>query len=139
MTCADRVRIAEPVVAAIAAHAQREQPFECCGLLLGTSDRVSQAWPATNLDHSPARFLIDPRDHFAALKAARAAGLRVVGAYHSHPSGPSVPSRTDLEEANDPELLHIIVSPGPRESVPAIRAFRLDQGNFHEVTLVPEP
>jgi proteasome lid subunit RPN8/RPN11 len=57
------------------------------------------------------RFLVDPADHFAAIRIARSMRLEVVGAYHSHPSGPPVPSATDLAEAHSGgEFLHVILS-----------------------------
>src|SRR5690606_29069832 len=90
--------------AAIIAHAGREAPRECCGLLIGREGLVENAWPAANLREGEVAFLVSPEDHFAAIRHARATGRLVIGAYHSHPRSPAVPSATDLEEANDPEL-----------------------------------
>jgi proteasome lid subunit RPN8/RPN11 len=55
------------------------------------------------------RFLIDPRDFAAADREARAAGLEIVGFYHSHPDHPAVPSRFDRDMAM-PEQSYVIVS-----------------------------
>jgi proteasome lid subunit RPN8/RPN11 len=115
----------------IIAHARREAPRECCGLLIGTEDLVEQAWPAANLREGEVAFLVSPADHFAAIRHARATGQLVVGAYHSHPRSPAVPSSTDIEEANDPELLHVIVSLAT--DPPSVRAYRLADGLATEI------
>ena len=120
---------------AILDHARRALPDECCGLLIGAAagaeTQITLACPARNLRQSPTRYLIDPADHFAAIRSARRAGLAVVGAYHSHPASPPSPSPTDTQEANDAELLYVIASPILAE----VRAYRLDGGRLRRVEL----
>ena len=132
-----RVRIRQQVIDAVILHASREVPNECCGLLLGLSDRLDESYAARNLSASPTRFLIDPADHFAAIRHARATGRTVRGAYHSHPRGPSVPSPTDAVELNDSSLLQLIVS--LEDDQPHIGVFEWRLGNFVAVDLVREP
>jgi len=132
-----RVRIRQPVIEAVIVHARREVPNECCGLLLGLSDQIDESYPARNLSASPTRFLIDPVDHFAAIRHARASGRAVRGAYHSHPRGPSVPSATDAAELNDSSLLQMIVS--LQHGDPHIGVFEWRLGNFVAMDLVREP
>ena len=86
------VRIARRALAAIDVHARREAPRECCGLLVGAPDHVIHAEPTRNLAVKATRYEIDPADHFRILRAARAKGLGVVGAYHSHPFSEPAPS-----------------------------------------------
>ena len=118
---------------AIVQHARRDLPNECCGLLVGTDGHIEEARPAANLRLGPTRYLIDPEAHFRALRESRASGRIVVGAYHSHPRGPSSPSQTDIEEANDPALVHLIVSLEHDE--PVAHAFRLCGGDYTEIEL----
>lgn len=131
------MRIRQEVIDDVVAHARRETPNECCGLLLGFSDEIEEAYPARNVCDSATRFLIDPADHFAAIRHARASGRAVRGAYHSHPRGPSRPSDTDVAEMTDPSLLHMIVS--LQDSEPRISLFEWTDGNFAAVDLVPVP
>jgi proteasome lid subunit RPN8/RPN11 len=119
-------------------HARTTHPRECCGLVIGTSGEIVRAWPASNLAERDTRFLVDPRDHFEALRAARAGGLRVIGAYHSHPASPAEPSAVDLAEANDPAFL-MLIAVADLDSRTEIRAFYLEERNFREVPLVPVP
>ena len=101
--------------AAIRAHGVSDYPYECCGFLVGRADgdRVSvmQTVPAANTrDDSPRnRFEIDPGELVKTDRAARAAGLGVVGFYHSHPDAPARPSEYDREHAW-PGYCYVIVS-----------------------------
>jgi proteasome lid subunit RPN8/RPN11 len=132
-----RVRIRQDVLDAVIAHARREVPNECCGLLLGARDEIDESYAARNVCESATRFLIDPEDHFDAIRRARASGRAVRGVYHSHPRGPSQPSDTDAAHLNDPALLHMIVS--LQDDEPGIRLFEWTDGNFVAVDLVPQP
>ena len=131
------LRVRQHVIDDVVAHARRELPNECCGLLLGRDDEIDESYPARNVRESATRFLIDPGDHFAAIRCARASGRTVRGAYHSHPHGPSAPSASDAAELTDPSLVHMIVSLEADE--PRVGVFRWADGNFVGVDLVPEP
>jgi proteasome lid subunit RPN8/RPN11 len=130
--------IAPAALRAMADHAARAAPQECCGLLLGTGRVIVEARAARNELQSGTRYRIDPRDHFAAIRAGRATGRAIIGAYHSHPSGAAVPSATDLAEAW-PEFLYVIVALAPRVDDAPLRGWWLVDGNFVEVPLVPRP
>jgi proteasome lid subunit RPN8/RPN11 len=130
------VRIRRAAVDAIVDHARADAPLECCGLLIGSPGQVEEACRASNTRDSTVAFMVDPAAHFAAIRRARAAGFGVVGAYHSHPRSPAVPSATDIRESTDPELLHVIVSlAGPE---PVVRAYRIRGGSVNEVQLTVE-
>jgi proteasome lid subunit RPN8/RPN11 len=131
------VKIRQQVLDRIIAHAVEDLPNECCGLLIGSVDIVEDAARARNVKRSRTRFQVEPADHFAAIRRARAAGLEVIGAYHSHPSGPTGPSDTDRARLTDPAMFHVIISLayGTR----TVRAFRLADGNFIPLELVPVP
>ena len=78
-------------------------------MLVGSSREITSAVRARNLSNDPSRFLIDPKDHIQARRDARAAGLDVLGFYHSHPHSEPVPSATDVAEATYPNHLYLIV------------------------------
>ena len=122
------------VLAAIEAHARRTAPDECCGLLLGTPACVTAAFPTRNASPEPhRRYEIAAEDHFAGLRQSRAAGVDVVGAYHSHPRSAAVPSGTDREQAFA-NFVFVIVGLLNHEA--EIRAWCLENGNFVEVPIV---
>ena len=128
------VEIRSSALSAIVAHARETLPDECCGLLVGTQERVERAERARNLRASPTRYQIDPADLFRVIRSARAEGLLVMGAYHSHPDTDPEPSSTDFAEANDPALLCVIVSPRTRGA--QVGAFRVVGSRFVQVALV---
>jgi proteasome lid subunit RPN8/RPN11 len=118
-------------------HARAAAPLECCGLLIGDDERLTAAIPARNLAAEPARrYLVDPRDHLAAIRLARARGEEVVGGYHSHPQSAPVPSETDAAEAFS-GFLFIIVGLG--SDTAQLRGWRWADGNFRAVPFVRVP
>ena len=127
------VRVWERVVA----QARAEAPQECCGLLAGSRNGgvllAAEAFPLVNQLGSPTRFVSEPDSLFRALKSARAQGLEVVAIYHSHPEGPPVPSRTDLEWRWAPGVADLIV--GLSGAVPVGRAWDLHVAPVAELAL----
>ena len=131
------MKIRKTIFDQIVAHALEERPNECCGLLIGTSDVVEDAVRARNVRRSATRFQVEPADHFAAIRKARSTGFEVIGAYHSHPNGPSCPSETDRLRLTDPTMFHVIVSLA--HGTRTVRAFRIADGNFTPLELLPVP
>jgi proteasome lid subunit RPN8/RPN11 len=106
------LRLPAAIRAAIAGHAQREAPLECCGFLLGAPGRVNYALPATNTSTTPeTRYRVDPREHIALRRILRrlTPPLAIVGVYHSHPHGPNAPSVSDVREAYVRDWAYVIV------------------------------
>lgn len=132
-------------LAAIGRHGERTYPEECCGFLLGVSagehTRVERVVPAVNEreDSRHNRFVMSPEIVLAAHKEARAAGLSVVGYYHSHPDHPAVPSDFDREHAW-PGLSYLIVAVRGGQ-VEAAKSWRLrdDRERFEEESLTSGP
>jgi proteasome lid subunit RPN8/RPN11 len=111
----DRLLVPAGDLETIRRHAEAAYPEECCGFLLGRAgggatfvERVAAA-DNERQDSRRNRFLIHPEAVLAAHKEARAAGLDVVGYYHSHPDHPAQPSEFDREHAW-PGLSYLIVS-----------------------------
>ncbi len=97
----------EQVISSITAHAERDYPHECGGMLIGHfapdgRKTVTEIFPLENAREEEARHnrvLILPRDVMRAERYAREQKLDVVGYYHSHPESPAVPSQYDLDHA----------------------------------------
>jgi proteasome lid subunit RPN8/RPN11 len=86
-------------------------PREACGLLFGTADAITAMQAVENVAEDPERrFEIDPAALFVALRAERAGGLKIVGYWHSHPSGDTMPSQTDAAMAAPDGKLWLIVA-----------------------------
>lgn len=107
------IAVASGVLATLVEEAARVAPAEACGLLLGEGNHITQAQPAANVHPDPARhFEIDPVALIAAYKAERAGGPRLIGYYHSHPSGHPTPSATDCAQASGDGRIWAIVAGG---------------------------
>jgi desampylase len=124
-----RVQISSEALAAIRAHAASDPEREVCGLLLGT-DTVEAAQPALNVAADPLRhFEIDPASLFAAIRAERTGGPRLLGYYHSHPRGRAEPSVTDQASAAEDGKIWVIV--GADE----VRAWRAGENGLDAIEL----
>jgi proteasome lid subunit RPN8/RPN11 len=130
------VVVRKGVVEALVAHARDEAPGECCGLLIGHRGAIVRAVRARNARPGPRTYLIDPRDHFAAIRSARSEGMDIVGFYHSHPASAPEPSPTDRAEAVAGDHYYLIVTPDEAAGGPVVAAYWLLDGNFRAVDLV---
>ena len=104
------VTISRTVKRQILAHCAESSEIEACGLLFGDETRILRAVPAQNVAGNPAEsFEIDPVALFAAIRAERDGGDRLVGHYHSHPTGSAEASARDAAQALDVGRLWLIV------------------------------
>ena len=134
----DAIRIRRHVLDELVAHALRDAPAECCGLMVGARGLVDESVPTANLSDDPSRYLVDPKAHIAVNRSIRGTGREVLGAYHSHPHSPAVPSARDLSEASYPEFVYTIVSLAV-DGHPDVRGYRIARGHFEPVLLVLVP
>jgi len=98
------LRLPGAVANEIRGHGEAAYPAECCGVLVGRTEagakEVLRLSPAVNRrTDDPHRYLIAPDDLRRLEAEVRAAGLDIVGYYHSHPDHPAVPSAFDAEHA----------------------------------------
>src|SRR3546814_20951879 len=92
------ISISRALLNRILADAAKDSGAERCGLLLGEAARICDVRFAANVAPEPAcHFELDPAVLLDAHRTARNGGPRVVGHYHSHPSGKAVPSSIDAE------------------------------------------
>lgn len=89
-------------------------PQEACGLLgghrSGSHIQVSFHYPIQNSLHSPVRFQMDPIQQLHAFNDLDQQKLEMVAIYHSHPSGPGSPSKSDRVEDCYPQTVKLIWS-----------------------------
>lgn len=118
-------------------HCVGALPDEGCGLLLGHRDAVAAVIVEVRLERnvlaSPRHYEIDPAAVLAADRQAREAGQQLLGAWHSHPDGPAVPSATDRAEAW-PDWCYLIIGLAD-PAAPELRAWRLLGEDFVEDSL----
>ncbi len=81
--------------------AQKHKPLESCAILVGKRKHnqfsVLEVVPMENDYKSEIKFTINEEKLFAVYKKAESTNLSVVGIYHTHPSNPTTPSKTDIK------------------------------------------
>ncbi len=120
-------------------HVDSCAPLEACGLLAGHGNFVEQAIRIGNMAQSPTAFRMDPKEQIRAFEDMEAAGLELVGIYHSHPQVPEAmppvreePSPTDVAEAAYPVVQIIWSRPTGKWQA---RGFWIESGRLSEVEL----
>jgi proteasome lid subunit RPN8/RPN11 len=113
-------------------HVRRRAPLEACGLLAGKNDHVEITIGIRNAERSAVRFRMEPRAQWRAFQRIEAAGLELVGIYHSHPNGPDHPSPTDIGESMYPVVQIIWVR---LDDEWRVRGFRIEGGKAAEICL----
>jgi proteasome lid subunit RPN8/RPN11 len=132
----DILRVHRGVLDRLRQAALESLPEESCGLLAGVNGVITHAFAANNALASPTSYEIAPEDLFRLMREIRAAGLLLLGIYHSHPKGNNAPSATDLAQAYYTEAFYLIVSPLPNSPHP-IRAFRIHDSVVTEFEILP--
>ena len=118
----------------VVAHAREDAPNECCGYMRLADGAVEKVFRAVNERHSPYGYELG----FQALSAANELDDEGYGVaiYHSHPRSAAEPSQTDINLAQYPGWLQLIVSLA--EDEPVVRAWRIEDGRVEEEELVVE-
>jgi [CysO sulfur-carrier protein]-S-L-cysteine hydrolase len=133
------IRIRQHILSALGKEATKNPAQECCGLLAGRDEIISEIFPAQNAHANPATgYEIAPQELFRVMKKLRDEKLQLLGIYHSHPRGENFPSRTDVERAFYPETPYFILSPLPTAPNP-VRAFLIRDGRITELKIEITP
>jgi proteasome lid subunit RPN8/RPN11 len=123
------VRISRAYWDALVEHARDDAPNECCGYLWAEQDQILGVQRAENPRKSPYGYEFD----FPTLAAVNDLDEEYqVGTYHSHPRSSAEPSQTDINLANYPDWLYVIVS---LEGEADVRAWWIRDGKVTEEAL----
>ena len=127
------MRIDAALLERILAHARRDFPNECCGMIGLRDGHAVAIHEATNVAASPLRFEVDGREIIEAQDAFEAEGAELGAIYHSHTRSEPYPSQTDVNfAANWPGVEWIIVGV-TSGSDPIVRSYLIDDGGITEV------
>src|SRR5689334_2907276 len=109
------IKISSALVREVYDHTEQSYPYECCGLLIGTTDGQTRGAHAfrkcrnLNTERAHDRYEMDPLCMLSAQREFESGPWDIIGIYHSHPDHPSRPSQTDTDRAW-PDWSYIIVS-----------------------------
>ena len=128
------MRIAGALLEDIVAHAVRDAPNECCGVVLGRDATANEARALENLAASPFRFDIDGREVIK-FAFAEEDEDQLLAIYHSHTRSEPFPSQTDVNfAAGWPGVEWLIVGIS-RNAEPVARNYRIEDGVIAEAAL----
>lgn len=155
------LKIPQTILDEMIAHARELDPYECCGLLAGTSGTVTHHYRITNtvakdshavqvfeqadvkrLGHLPetvraeVAYFMDPKEMLAAFKDMRKRQIELTVIYHSHTHSPAYPSATDIGLAYYPNAAYLIISL-ENKSKPDIRAYWIKDSQVTPAEFLP--
>ncbi|HYZ79689.1 MAG TPA: M67 family metallopeptidase [Solirubrobacteraceae bacterium] len=127
------MRIPQPLLDEMVAHAKADAPNECCGMVATRDGEAVKVYRAQNAAASPLRYEIDGAEQYRIQMAIEDAGHDLGAIYHSHTRSAPYPSQTDINLAFYPDALYVIV--GLADDEPEVRAYEIRDGQVTEAEL----
>ena len=129
------MRIDAALLERILAHARRDFPNECCGMIAMRDGEAVAIHEATNVAASPLRFEVDGREIIEAQDTFEADGADLGAIYHSHTRSDPYPSQTDVNFAAGWPGVEWLIVGLRRDDEPTVRSYRIDNGVVAEVAV----
>jgi len=133
----------DKVQQAMVDHALAGLPNEACGLFSGTAGgtTIDAFHPMANAAASREIYLLDGQEQLKVEHAVDEAGRAVLGVMHSHTHTEAYPSPTDVDDASrfDPLGIWFFVIVTLKDPDPAVRAYRIVDGEITEVRVATRP
>ncbi|MQA99931.1 MAG: hypothetical protein GEU78_06515 [Actinobacteria bacterium] len=126
----DRVRLPRSLWERLVTHCAAERPNEACGVLGMQGPDVVEIFEMTNVESSPVRYRLDPKEQLAVYNRLHERGWDFAS-FHSHTRTEAYPSPTDVKEARE-DVPYVIVSLAG--DAPAVRAFRIVKEDWLDLT-----
>jgi proteasome lid subunit RPN8/RPN11 len=127
------MRIPRSLYEQILAHAVRDAPNECCGMIASRDGEAVAVHETVNTAASPLRYEIDGLEQYRIQMEIEDAGLDLGAIYHSHTRSAPYPSQTDINLAFYPESVYVIV--GLAGAEPEVRGWWIRDGQVSEAAL----
>jgi [CysO sulfur-carrier protein]-S-L-cysteine hydrolase len=127
------VRIDPALLERVVAHARRDFPNECCGMIAVREGRAVSVHEAANVAASPMRFEVDGLEVHRTIEGIEEAGGELGAIYHSHTRTEPYPSQTDINFAAGWPGIEWLIVGLRRDGELAVRSFRIDDGAVREV------
>jgi proteasome lid subunit RPN8/RPN11 len=115
----------------VIAHARRDHPDECCGVISATDGVAARLVEMENAERSPTGFTFDSAEWLRVYRALDDADEEPWVVYHSHTMTEAYPSRTDVLWSQHNEFAHwLLVS--TRSDEDEVRSFTITDGVVEE-------
>jgi proteasome lid subunit RPN8/RPN11 len=126
------MRIARALLDEIVAHAVRDAPNECCGVIAGRDGAATGVSATENVVASPFRFEVDGLELMRLIDRFEADGDELAAIYHSHTRSEPYPSQTDLNFAAMWPGVEWLIVGVPKDGAPHVRHYRIEDGRIVE-------
>ena len=129
------ITLPRPIVNQLLTQAQKHGENEACGLVSMKGDEIARVYPVSNVaSDKHTLFEMEPAGQIQALKTMRENGENLFAIYHSHPHTPAEPSPRDIQQAEYPDALYLIISLDTK-GVLEMRGFYLKEHKVEPVEL----
>jgi proteasome lid subunit RPN8/RPN11 len=118
----------------VVAHARRDHPDECCGVISSLDGQAARVFEMTNAERSPTGFTFDSAEWLRVYRDIDDADEEPWVVYHSHTMTEAFPSRTDIrwsETAGFPYWLLV----STRSDEDEVHAYTITDGEVTEESL----
>ncbi len=130
------MKIQRALLDEIVAHAVRDAPNECCGIVAAQDGTATLVHAVENQAASPYRFEVDGLEMFRLLEQIESQGGELGAIYHSHTRSEPYPSQTDVNFSHGwPGVEWIIVGVPKNGAQPEVRSYLIGDGAVAEVQL----
>lgn len=128
------LELPQAMVDQVIAHARRDHPDECCGVIAGKDGKATRLFEMDNADRSPTGFTFDSAEWLKVYREIDDADEDQLVVYHSHTMTEAYPSRTDVLWSRTTEFQHwLLVS--TRADGDEVRSFVITDGEVVEEEL----
>ena len=129
------IELPRAMVEEVLAHARRDHPDECCGVIAGKNGVATRLFAMENAERSPTGFTFDSAEWLQVYRQIEDADEEQLVVYHSHTATEAYPSRTDILWSQNTEFQHwLLVS--TRAAEDEVRSFVITAGDVVEEELV---
>ena len=126
------LEIPQEMVDRIVAHARRDHPDECCGIITSRDGEVVRLVEMENAERSPTGFTFDSAEWLRVYRQVDDAGEQFHAVYHSHTMTEAYPSRTDVRWSQTTPFAHwLLVSTRSPDEL-ELRSFTIAAGTVTE-------
>ena len=121
------LELPQAMVDQVLAHARRDHPDECCGVIAGKDGVATRLFEMTNAERSPTGFVFDSAEWLRVYREIDDADEDFFAVYHSHTMTEAHPSRTDVLWSRETEFAHwLLVS--TRAATDEVRSYVITDG-----------
>ncbi len=131
----NEISIPKKIIQDLLHHAQQTPEQEVCGLISSQNEIPYRSYPIKNTADKPESFFkLDAQQQIQVMTKMRTNNEQLFAIYHSHPTAPAIPSSSDIEQANYPDTLYIIISLSTK-GVLELRGYKIDASQYIEIPL----